>query len=407
MGVRITVNGKEMIAEDYRLSEESTPTASDDSSGSVGEITFTVLGVDQPFLLEGKDVTLTDTRRGVTIGKVTQASEVDRGKTSVSCLTRLGRLNAYGVQAQPFSGTLRNAFAMYAGLADQVVDVLVDDSIANRNVVFPGWYGELWYNLKLMAAAQRCEITLVSGVILLRPLRTRQVIQHRDISRNRTYGGSTLAQAVEVYFYNNKVIENKLVYPPGGWKPETEVLTVGAGETVSHRLELSASVSYIKEPTMLRFVNQKHDSTSVYTIVGDDGLPIVPEQWRANGGRVTVRINKDTTSLTLRIRGAEGIMGINNKLISNYSIALGSDTTGNRYSTLRIVGNGVAFNKEKIRVATGLSEKVTGTEIGITIGKAFVTARDGAWRAGAGSARRYAVAMGRSPRLTSWVTLDR
>lgn len=390
MGVRLTIDGKNYEAVTYSVTEDSTPTSSDDSTGSVGQITFEIVNVEHPFLLEGKEVTLKDTWRGTTIGTVTQVRETDHNKVAVTCLTRLGKLNIYDVQAQPFSGTLRNAFLLYAGLAEQFIDVAVDEQIANRHVVFQGWRGELWFHLKQMAAAQDCEISLVSGVILLRPLRNREIIRHRDIDRGRSYGGQSLARAVEVYQYNNRVITNAPVYPAEGWTMETEVISVGAGETTERILELSSSLTYIQPPVMQTFVAQNYNSSSVYTIVGDDGLPIMPAQWTASGGRLSVSINEDTTSITVTVKGAEGIRSTKGEFISTFSVALGSDFTGNRYSTLRLVGTGVAFRKEKIRVRTCVKDHLTGTDVGITIDNPFLSTANEAWSAGIKAARWFA-----------------
>ncbi len=125
----------------------------------------------------------------------------------------MGSLNVYGIQAQPFVGTLRAAFEYYLSLAGLTTDLFVDDSIGSRPVVFPGWSGELWYYLKLMAAAQDCDVSLVSGIILLRPIRSRIATQDRDTDRGVSSGSTTLAQAVEVYQYDNRAITNELVYP--------------------------------------------------------------------------------------------------------------------------------------------------------------------------------------------------
>ena len=390
MGVRVTVNGEIHEVVSYSVTEDSTPTSSDDSTGSVGTITFELVGVEHPFLLEGKPVTLQDTRRGVTVGNVVQVQETDHGKVSVTCHTRLGKLNIYDVQAAPFTGTLRDAFRYYASLAEQNTDVLVDDQIATRQVVLPGWFGELWYYLKQLAAAQDCEVSLVSGVILLRPLRSREAIQHRDVDRNRVYGGTSLARAVEVYQYNNQKIENTLVYPPEGWTPETEVITVGSGETVERVLELSSSLTSIQQPTMQTLVSQAHSSSSVYTVVGDDGLPIQPAQWVDYGGSFSVSIGSDTKSLVISLTGAVGIRNAKGEAISTYSLALGSDFTGNRYSTLRIVGSGVAFRKELIRVRTCVKDHLTGTDVGITIDNPFLNTANEAWSAGIKAARWFA-----------------
>lgn len=372
------------------MSEDSTPTSSDDSSGSVGSFQFNIPGVPEPHLLVDEEVTLRDTSRGYTLGYVTSASEYDNGQGGITCASRLGRLNVYDVQSAPFSGTLGNAFRYYASLGGQTVDVLIDDSIASRQVAFPGWYGELWFHLKQMAAAQDCEVALVSGIILLRPLRQREAIEHRDITRGRTYGGTTLAKAVEVNVYQNRPIENELVYPPGGWTPEVQVLTVGAGEEIAVDIELGASLSYFQPPVIQTFVGQGHSTSSVYTVVGDDGLPIQPSQWEAFGGRVDFTLNKDTSSITVTMRGATGIQSTKGQFISTFSLALGSDFTGNRYSTLRIIGTGVAFNKETLRCRTTVPDGKTGTDVGITIDNPFISTWGDAYAAGTRAARWYA-----------------
>lgn len=390
MGVRVEIGGEVYDAESYSVLEDSTPTSSDDSSGSVGVITFTIPGVKNAFLLAGKEISLKDTRRGSTVGFVDQVSESDRGSTVLTCQSRLGRLNIFGVQSQPFEGTLQDAFRYYVGLAGQTTEILVDPEIASRPVVFPGWFGELWFHMKQMAAAQDCELALVSDVILLRPLRTREAVNHRDISRNRAYGGTSLARSVEVYCYDNRPIREEMVYPIVAWSPEVEVITVGAGETVERTLELSSSVSSIQDPVMQTFVSQDYKASSVYTVVGDDGLPIQPGQWRAAGGRMEVRILEDTRSLLVTFTGASGIQSAKGQPISTYSLALGSDFTGNRYSTLRIVGDGVGFRKESVFVRTGVPSELTATEVGITIDNPFISTWDDAYKAGVKSAKWYA-----------------
>lgn len=390
MGTRVEIDGKAYEVVSYSVSEDSTPTSSDDSSGSVGSISLEVKGVDEPFQFGGKEVALKDSVRGSTLGTVSKVDETDNGTTKLECISRLGKLNIFGVQSQPFVGTLRDAFQYYVSLTDTLYDVLVDDSIARRPVVFPGWEGELWFHMKQMAAAQDCEIALVSNIIVLRPLRVRELVDQYNVSRSRSYGGSNLARSVEVYAYQNEQITNDLVYPPGGWVPEVEVLTVNAGEEMEQDIELSASVSRIYPPEMVTFVSKNHRTSSVYTIVGDDGFPIVPQQWRDYGGSLTVEINPDTTSLKVKLRGPEGIRSDKGEPINTFSVALGSDTTGNRYSTLRLMGDGVAFDKELIKVRTMIPDHVTGTEVGATIDNPFLSSLEDAYAAGVRAAKEYA-----------------
>lgn len=434
MGFRIDIEGLKIEAADYSVVEASTPLAAGDSSGQVGTFTITVpipdeyipLGVDLggfgygsgpygsgpyggvgfqdipnspwkvirqvgPQILIDKRVRIADPRKGFTLGVINGASESrDGGTIQLSGVSRMGSLNVYGIQAQPFTGTLREAFTYYLGLADLTTDVFVDDAIGNRPVVFPGWSGELWYYLKLMAAAQDCDISLVSGVILLRSIRSRIAASDRDTTRAISTGSGTLAQAVEIYQYNNRDIVNELVYPPGGWNPNVEVLTVNAGEVTEYTLELSASVSSIQAPEMVTFVSQAHNASSVYTIVADDGLSVSPELWRSHGGSFEISIADDTSHLIVKLTGATNVPTTQGTAAQNFSVALGSDTTGNRYSTLRVVGTGVAFNKVKKRVRTGVPASKTATEVGVTIDNPFISTTNDLYRAGTRAAKQYA-----------------
>lgn len=369
----------------FDVQEDATPLAAGDSSGQVGTISFN-LGIPDPDIvpnhpinrfgeahLIGERVRLEDSRKGFTLGRVSSVSRAGSQVISVSALARLGELNVYGVQAPPFIGTLEDAFQTYLGLANVQSGFFVDPSVATRSVVFPGWNGELWFNLKRMAAAVDCDISLVSGVILLRPIRAREVTRGRDLDRTSSAGGGSLAQFIEVYQYNNRAVSNELVYPPGGWTEEVSVINVNAGETVEEVIELSASVSSVSQPVMQTFVARDYAASSVYTVTGDDGLPITPEAWAATGGSLSVSINPDTTSLTVTVTAPQTLPNKDGAPIGVYSISLSSEESTGRYSTLRLVGSGVAFDKQLKRIPTGVGSRETATEVGVTIDNPFIS----------------------------------
>lgn len=427
----LPVDGPLQIA-NYSVSEESSPLKAGDSTGSVGTFQITlpipdpslisslnslessgygdlpfgdglyggvsgqmtpwaVLGLFGPTVFIDSTVRLSDSRKGFTLGRVDTANlSQDGGTIEISGISRLGRLNIYGIQAQPFVGTLGDAFEYYLSLAEVSTGIFVDDEIRDIPVVFPGWTGELWYYLKLMAASQDCDISLVSGVILLRAIRKRVASDRRGTSMSTSAGTNTLAQSIEIYQYNNRQITDQLVYPPGGWNPEVEVLNVNAGETSEYTLELSASVSSIQTPVMQTFVSDTYSASSVYTIVADDGLPVSPAAWTARGGSLKVEILPDTKRLKVTLRGATGLPTSEGIAATSFSVGLGADTTGNRYSTLRIVGTGVAFDKVKKRIRTGVSAERTATEIGVTIDNPFISTLEELYRTGTRAARGYA-----------------
>ena len=393
---------------DYSVTEDSTPLSAGDSSGSVGTFSATLprdagafvsaprsfrtlLATVGPTIFEGSEIRLTDSRKGYTLGNVTGVTESRDGATiTLTGVSRLGKLSVYGIQAQPFVGTLRNAFLYYAALAGVTTDVFVDDEIAGRPVVFQGWHGELWYSMKQMAAAQDCDLSLVSGVILLRAIRKREATQNRETSRSIATGGGTLAQAVEIYRYNNRAVTDELVYPPGGWNEEVEVMNVNAGENAEYTLPLSASITTFQSPVMQTHVAPDYSASSVYTIVADDGLPVPPGLWDAYGGSLTVEISPDTRNLLVTLRGPVGTPLASGAAATNFSVALGSDVTGNRYSTFRVVGTGVAFDKTKVTIRTGVPASATATEVGVTIDNPFISTVDELYRTGTRAARLYA-----------------
>lgn len=402
MGFKVEIGGVSYEMESFNVSEASTPLSSDDSRGEVGTISLSLKRPD-PFLtsasnnlfakgahlLLGESVRLTDSKKGFTLGTVKTISDNSGALVNVTAESRIGLLNVYDIQAQPFIGRLDDLFDYYMSLAGITTDVFIDPSIAATSVVFPGWFGELWFNLKRLAASIGAEISLVSGIILLRPVRTREAIRGRDVSRSFNAGGGQLAQSVEVVRYDNQQITNQLVYPIGGWNEEVAVINVNAGEYVEQVLELSASVSSIQQPVMQTFVAKDYSASSVFTVVGDDGLPIPVAQWNDNGGSLSVAINDDTISLTVKIQAPTNITNQDGDPISVYSISLSSDDSAGRYSTLRIVGSGVAFNKTTFTFPTGLTAQQTATKVGVTIDNPFLSSLQEVYNAGTKAAKRY------------------
>lgn len=416
MATQITVGDYDYWVDSFTVSEDSTPLAADDTTGSVGSIQFGLMEPDPflaltpgmeairkhgPGILIDKPVSVHSDEWGTISGTVSTASPDGSGIIRVTAVPTLGILNAYNVTAQPFTGSLGALFRYYCALAGvSPSNVTVHASLNARPVVAIGWVGELWFHLKQLALAHGAEIALLGGNITLRPARTRDAVRGYEVSAAPDIPLPTLAQAIEVYRYEVRPVTNELVYPPGGWKPETQVLNVNAGETAEYTLELSASVSSIQTPTHQMTVTPEHDTTSVFTVVANDGLPVSPSMWTDMGGRVEIAIASDTTHLLVKLVGATGVVTSGGEAATNFSLALGADTTGNRYSTLRIVGTGVAYTREVTRIRTGVPASKTGTDIGTTIDNIFLNSTDQVYRAGTAAAARCAAA---TPSLSSTV----
>lgn len=377
MGIKLEIGGKSYEVTDYGTSEDSTPLSVGDSSGGIGSIDFSIRNVRNPFLLQGKDFRLTDSRRGSTRGQINSVEPV-RGTdlTRISCYSRLDKLNVYNVQAQPFRGTLEEAFLYYLKLANVTTDIWVDEEIRSKPVVFPGWFGELWFNFKNLAAAHNCEIALVGDVILMRKLRTRDAHRGRLIDSSVSFGGGSTALNVEVYRYDTRWTDNDLIYPPDRTGEGLSVISAGAGEETEYTLDLSetASIATLKPLEYQRNIGKTaFGSTSMYSVCTDDGTQLSEAAFLRNGGSIEAIINEDTTSVTIKFRAPTGLVNKDGEPVSTYTIGRGDGTTSNRYSTLRLWGSGAIYTKDLLRTPTGLTPAETSTEVGVTIDNPFLT----------------------------------
>ena len=389
---------------DYSISIGSTPLDSNDSSGSVGDFSVTF---HRPFdpsnhinsrgveTLEGKGIQFTS-EFGTMYGLIDSATETDHNTIVVQCTSYAGGLNAYNVQARPIYASLRRVLVYYFSLGTSAVNVSMSPDIADRVVTYPGWNGELWYHLKLLCAAEDIQFKLTGqGVVYVEPIRSTEVSPYFKTSYETSIDSSNLAQKVEVREYNCEAWDNVLFYPRGGWSEDTEILSVNAGEYTEQTIELAGSIEAFRPPIMQTFVSRDHLDSSVYTVVAEDGFPVQPQQWEDAGGNISFEIGDDFQTMVVKMKGASGIRLDNGEEATSFSLALSSDAGGSsRYSTLRIVGDGVLHENEKTLVVdTGIPEEVTGTEVGASIDNPFLFDRERVAKAASLAARQFSGAV--------------
>jgi hypothetical protein len=401
LGVNIKLNGSNIEAGEYSISESATPLSGGDSSGAVGTITIREAVSNTKKSISHKDlngkVDFIDSARGITSGSVSVLSKSKDGDSWD--IESDSRLSAFmiDVQVQPFSGVLGDAFLGYAAYANITTNITVSPIIYNVPVNFPGFSGNLWTYMKEIAVAYGIEINLISGVVRFRPVRSFTAVEDAGSTSSVTYDSTVKAHEQEVIWYKTKRLVNGLIYPPGGWTPETKIISVNAGEDAEHILETDASITSIQTPVMLNNVAPGYSSGSVYTIVGDDNIPIQPPQWRDYGGSLTVSIDPDTRRLLVKMRGPKGLVKIDGTPMRNFRVALSAGTSDSTYSTLRIVGDAVHLQKNSIIIPTGIeypmnidgSVAVDRVVKAPTIDSDFINSLDAACSAGARGASRY------------------
>lgn len=409
MGVILRLDGKRIRASNYRIQESSMPLAGGDSSGGVGTIEADVAGL--PYSPVGlnveEDLTLVDTNRGSTLGTVRDIgdSRAAGARYNIMATNRLGEFNIE-TQVLPFTGRLDNAFTYYCSLANITTGIQVDATLASRQVNFPGWNGNLWNHMKMMATAIGADLNLISNNVVLRPVRLFEAVRNREVDSTAGISSTELALKQEVVWYDTQYIASGLIYPAGGWRSDITPLSVTAGETVETTLDTSkdvfSSIFSLNQPVAVLSVAPEYSASSVYTVVGDDGIVIPPAQWRDYGGSLSVAISPDTRSIVVTITGPTGLVQTNGDPMRTFRIGLASGTSASdTYSTLRITGRHISISEKSLILPTGVPSFRTGQEFAPTIDNPFLNSLNSAYSAGVRGARRYA---GRTMTVSASVT---
>jgi hypothetical protein len=371
----------------YSVSEDATPIDASDSSGGVGQLNISLNEnkVLSTQLYLNDNVTLEDGVNGTTIGTVTSVQTAN-GVASISGNSKLGLFLADRTAA-PYTGTLGGAFTYYLSLVGITSSFTIDSTITGNAVTFPGFTGNVWDYMKKMCTATGTEISLVSNNIVLRPIRGRTAETKRNTDINWSVSNNQLAQNVEVYYYNNKYKTDTMVYPKDGWTPDVQVYQVAGGETTEFDIPIDVSLVSIQQPTVVSSLTNRFYTgpNSIYCIAGNDGAPIPAAQWTAGGGSLTVTINDDKQSLHVVLVGMNDYTGV-----GPFRVAYSSgDAT---YSSLRIMGTGVFFDKKKITIPTGVPASKSAQLVGATIDNPFISTLSDAYSFGMIAAGKYASA---------------
>ena len=378
MSVEIELDGSGGFAGDksnvgtYSYTEASTPSNPGDDSGGVGEFVFEVReDPRRSQLLYRDNIVLRDSLYGEVTGFISGIN-TDNGIARVSGLSRLGSLNTDSVLPAG-EGTLGELLLAIFERGNIVGEIDIEPDVAERELVFPGFTGNLWIYLKNICVSEQIEVSLVLNRVLVRKLRQREIPQENIQSEFWSIEDISLAQNVEVAFYNYEYLEDFLAYPKGGWNPDVAVYQVEANETVEFDIPIDAYLLEIQQPVIQDFVGLL-DEGSVYSVSGNDGIFLPSQLWTDRGGELKVSLKENGTVIGVEVRGP------NLPSLSPFTIGLSDGAT--QYSTLRIRGKGVAFDRQTLRVPTGLTEAETSNEIGPTVDNPMISTYEQAYEAG-------------------------
>jgi len=361
MGVDIRVGGfPKWSNADVTVSEDSTPLDPSDDSGRVGAISFKVPeGVDAKSLLDQ----VVDVDGGVrgSIQGVVAALRSDGSTVTVEAHSRMVSIVANRT-ALPHVGTLETALLYYFGLCGVTTGIVIDPTVADTPVVELGFYGNVWAHVaKKLCPAYQVEMTLIDGDIHVR--RPRSVTASRLGELRFSWGldKSGLARTVEAWYYPRTQITDALVIGP----ELSPIPNLDPGEVHEFNVDINASLSSVEQPVCVDAVEFADADASVYSVIDQYGEPVLAQWWNAAGGRVFVEISEDTRSLKVTVIGPQ------DKLQAPYRL-VGVTPNGSEFSTLRVIGTGVAYTKAKYSLPAATAPAVV-EEVGAEVDNECLT----------------------------------
>jgi hypothetical protein len=375
------LGGQRSNIKGFSVQEDATPIDPGSSAGGVGQITVNVNENPESYSLIQEVITLSDRSTGKVQGTVRNIS-TSNGDATVVADSVLGLFNSDHI-VPPKVGTLGAVFQSYCDIVGIVNDVTVDASIASRPVTYPGWVGNMWVHIKQLLAKEQVELALVFNRVVMRPLRQVEVNAERESSRSASVDNQNTAKKVEINYYNNVYGNQIEVYPLTTDEPT--IYQVDAGETITISVSLNASMMSLNQPTCINFVEDRPypGTNGVYSVSGNDGLPITAAQWTAQGGSVTVALTEDPSVMEITITGASMTD------YAPYRIAMSAGTSS-YYNSLHITGEGIQQEIKTLTLVTGATSAVTGNEVGITVDNPFISSLADAYKAGIHTAKNYA-----------------
>ncbi len=382
--------------ETYSITEDATTIDPSNYNGGAGQITVQTqdnVAADMREFYTAA-LTLEDTTLGQVQGTVRGMASTS-GALTLTADSIVGLLNVDKL-VEPQTGTLGQAFTYYLGLVDLAGSLSVDSAIASRQVYYRGWDGNVWDNIKRILTAERIELTLVDGRIVVRPLRTQEIRTDYFTQSGWELNSQQVANKVRVHYYSNTLLNQGEVYPV----PDDEVMpqdratapspseptvyNVDAGERLVFTVDMKASLTQVNQPQVVDYVeNRSYAGTNgVYAVAGNDGKPITAAQWTAQGGSLSVRLlNPNQIEVTIQASEAADY--------APYRIAMTAGQS-DYYNSLHITGRGVFYTDRYVDLVTGASANTTAEDIGAEIDNPFISSLAQAYSVGQFAAATFA-----------------
>lgn len=185
------------------------------------------------------------------------------------------------------------------------------------------------------------------------------------------------AERISCQQYVHLWVENGVLWPEGGWVDDAPVQSLEIGKN-EFNLDLESSVESLTVPMVVDEVTPEYDGNrTVYSVVGDDDIPITAAQWNALGGKLETEIGEDHQTIIVKVF-VPPMRNKNGEDMKTVRLAMSSGE-GNHYSSLRIVGTGALTTSQELFLPTGLESSDVAASSGQSIDNIFVNTPARAW----------------------------
>lgn len=197
-------------ATDFSFVDDATPLGIDDSAGSTGSmhVNFDRQNIRPALMkgLKGQGVILSPTEEEErSIGVVSHVSGSNSG-VGIDIDSIALRL-AVKRNAKPFTGTLAGGLRYWARLVGIPADrVEVEPAIAGQQVALVGFSDNVWLRIKQFCAAVGIEVVVRDNDLVVRRPRPVVVNAQRLTAKSWEVDDSSLAQIIQVSFYDPQTV---------------------------------------------------------------------------------------------------------------------------------------------------------------------------------------------------------
>lgn len=424
----------------YSYSEEVTSVSPSESKGGTGQLSFSAVAEADTALMVNNTIGLTDSNRGSVTAQVKSINLLN-DIASITADTVVSRLNVVRTAA-PVGGTsetpstLLDAINYYCGLVDGVTpqfDDTLDEALDAVPVNFIGWNGNVWEYLKMLCSA--VSASLVDDVPIEMYVLNNQLRFRYAMTRTADFSNSASdlsigidafdsAESVTVSFYKTSYGVDKVIYELSNYAENADptkifkssindVMQVDAGETVTKRFQIDASLESVNQPRCVAGITRLPPAPYVtsqspteafgeYVVVGNDDLPIQPSEWLALGGKLSISITENPNEIEVSITAPASVTMPTaenpSTEVTNAPYKIGAELGD--YPAFWLTGTGVFFEKIGKKLLTGAGSSYTTNQEAPTVDNPFIFDLHTLSNRGVAAAQYYC-----GPRLTATRTV--